>query len=187
MTRIIRKLVIHCAATPNGVLLARNGHSAAKIIDTWHGAPVRDPQGRVIREHMFQRSQRWRSLVRPQFAHLGYHFVIDVDGVEEAGRDEQEIGAHVAGHNEDSLGLCLVGTDKFTRPQWETARARVTALLAKYKTIELVCGHRDLSPDKNGNGVIERHEWLKICPGFNATEWWREHALAPMPGHIFGE
>ena len=29
-----------------------------------------------------------------------------------------------------------------------------------------VCGHRDLSPDRNGNGEIEPEEWIKACPCF---------------------
>lgn len=29
-----------------------------------------------------------------------------------------------------------------------------------------VCGHRDLSPDLNGNGEIEPEEWVKMCPCF---------------------
>ena len=35
-----------------------------------------------------------------------------------------------------------------------------------------ICGHRDLSPDLNGNGEIEPEEWIKACPCFNAeTDW----------------
>jgi hypothetical protein len=30
-----------------------------------------------------------------------------------------------------------------------------------------VCGHRDLSPDLNGNGEIEPEEWIKQCPCFD--------------------
>jgi hypothetical protein len=27
-------------------------------------------------------------------------------------------------------------------------------------------GHRDYSPDLNGDGQITRNEWVKTCPGF---------------------
>jgi hypothetical protein len=37
-----------------------------------------------------------------------------------------------------------------------------------------VCGHRDLSPDKNGNGEIEPEEWMKACPCFDAEEEFKE-------------
>ena len=33
-----------------------------------------------------------------------------------------------------------------------------------------VCGHRDLSPDRNGNGEIEPEEWIKACPCFEVKE-----------------
>lgn len=36
--------------------------------------------------------------------------------------------------------------------------------IAKVKIV----GHRDLSPDRNGNGIIESWERIKECPSFNA-------------------
>ena len=35
-----------------------------------------------------------------------------------------------------------------------------------------VCGHRDLSPDLDGDGEIEPEEWIKACPCFNAEMDW---------------
>ena len=32
-----------------------------------------------------------------------------------------------------------------------------------------VCGHRDLSPDRDGNGVITPGEWIKACPCFDVA------------------
>ena len=32
----------------------------------------------------------------------------------------------------------------------------------------IIKGHRDLSPDKNKNEKIEKNEWLKECPCFDA-------------------
>ena len=29
-------------------------------------------------------------------------------------------------------------------------------------------GHRDASPDKNGDGKITKNEWIKECPCFDA-------------------
>lgn len=36
-----------------------------------------------------------------------------------------------------------------------------------------VVGHRDLSPDVNGNGVVEPEEWVKVCPCFDvaSADW----------------
>ena len=44
-----------------------------------------------------------------------------------------------------------------------------------------LCGHRDLSPDLNGNGEIEPEEWIKECPCFDAAAIVRE-AAPPNPG-----
>ena len=46
---------------------------------------------------------------------IGYHKVIKRNGVIEHGRPEFWIGAHVYGHNKNSLGICLIGKDKFTK------------------------------------------------------------------------
>jgi len=185
-SRVINLIVIHCAATANGVALARNGLTAAQVIDRWHGAPVRDKAGRIVREHMFERTPIWRLHTRGHLFHLGYHDVIDVDGTRERGRDDDELGAHVNGHNRNSLGICMAGTDKFTLEQWATLRNVVQERLKKYPGAR-VCGHRDLSPDTDGDGTVERHEWLKICPGFDVTTWWLLRNFEPLSGHIVGE
>jgi len=38
----------------------------------------------------------------------------------------------------------------------------------------VIVGHRDLSPDKDGDGIVERHEWLKLCPCFSAREEYKD-------------
>ena len=45
---------------------------------------------------------------------LGYHQVILRNGTVEKGRPEFWLGAHVKGHNHESLGVCLIGRDDFT-------------------------------------------------------------------------
>ena len=32
----------------------------------------------------------------------------------------------------------------------------------------IIQGHRDFSPDKNHNGIIEPSEFIKDCPSFDA-------------------
>ena len=32
----------------------------------------------------------------------------------------------------------------------------------------MVVGHRDLSPDRNGDGRVTPEEWIKVCPCFEA-------------------
>ncbi|MEA3279452.1 MAG: N-acetylmuramoyl-L-alanine amidase, partial [Thermodesulfobacteriota bacterium] len=39
----------------------------------------------------------------------GYHYVLNLDGSISIGRDVDYVGAHVRGHNSDSIGICLIG------------------------------------------------------------------------------
>lgn len=179
-SRVVHLIVIHCSASANGVSLAtvvdraqrdrKIGKSAAEVIDGWHAA------------RGFQRAPIWRQHF-PRLQHIGYHRVIDVDGTVEIGRDFEEHGAHAVGHNYNSLGFCVVGRDKFTLDAWSALHAEVVSALELYPNAR-VCGHRDLSPDKDGDGVVEKNEWLKTCPGFDATTWWLLKNLEPMQGHI---
>lgn len=115
------------------------------------------------------------------WADIGYHFVIRRDGVVEAGRHPDDVGAHVAGHNTDTIGVCMVGgldeqgaafnnrPDLFTQAQWQSAEA-IVKVLRKMYPFAAICGHRDLSPDANHDGKIQPAEWLKSCPGFDAQQ-----------------
>jgi len=167
--RLITQIVVHCSATPNGRPV-----SAAEI-DRWHG------------ERGFQRSAAWIERHSPALHHIGYHAVIGIDGTLTPGRHVNEIGAHVAGSNAHSIGICMVGLDSFTREQWRTLYRLVASLRVEYPTAE-VLGHRDCSPDLDGDGKVEPWEWLKTCPGFDVADWLEsgpaaEHVLQTVNGH----
>ena len=82
---------------------------------------------------------------------IGYHFVIKRDGTLEEGRPVERQGAHVAGHNANSIGICMVGgvnaqlkaEDNFTPEQWST----LARFLSRYPGMP-VKGHRQLDPHK---------------------------------------
>ena len=75
--------------------------------------------------------------------------------------------------NAHSIGICYEGgldcnghpADTRTPEQKSALRLLVHQLLKRFRN-SYVCGHRDLSPDLNGNGVIEPEEWVKVCPCF---------------------
>ncbi len=110
---------------------------------------------------------------------IGYGLVIPRNGIIEIGRGIEAVGAHVKGYNRVSVGVCLVGgvsadgkgEDNFTEEQWRAADMIAGLLKAKYPTA-IMLGHRDLAPDVDGDGVVERHEWTKECPCFSAMERW---------------
>jgi len=115
------------------------------------------------------------------FACIGYNFVIDLDGTVEDGRPLTRDGAHcnTAGlsgksYNKHSIGIVYVGgldengnpADTRTPEQKQALADLVYRLINEYPIVEVI-GHRDASPDKNGNGKIERNEWIKQCPCFD--------------------
>lgn len=116
------------------------------------------------------------------FAGIGYHYVIDLDGTVETGRPLPKDGAHcnTAGlsgksYNKHSIGIVYVGgldengepADTRTPEQKKAMVELVYRLMDEYPIKEVI-GHRDTSPDKNGNGTIEKNEWIKQCPCFDA-------------------
>jgi N-acetyl-anhydromuramyl-L-alanine amidase AmpD len=114
------------------------------------------------------------------FDTVGYHYVIRRNGEVETGRPETAIGAHVKGHNAQSVGICLVGginaagkpESNFTQAQFEALKELLDQLQTRYPNARIL-GHRDLSPDKNGDGKITPNEFIKACPSFDISTWLR--------------
>ena len=111
---------------------------------------------------------------------IGYHYVVLLDGTIQAGRPIERQGAHCVGHNANSIGICYIGgLNSKGEPEDTRTQAQKDALSRLIWRLSLqlanagqgmpeVYGHRDLSPDKNGDGKITPNEWLKECPCFNA-------------------
>lgn len=160
----IKYLIIHCSATPNG-----KSFTAADI-DSWH------------QQRGFTRDMSLYPYHAPALKHIGYHFVIRVDGTPECGRYVLETGAHCLGYNTNGIGICMVGTDQFSPAQWRTLADQVDIFKKHYPGL-IVLGHRDTSPDTNGNGRVDPQEWLKTCPGFDVNTWLTGR-MEPLTGHI---
>ena len=106
---------------------------------------------------------------------IGYHYYITRDGQVHEGRPLWQEGAHCKGHNKHSIGICYEGgldalgqaCDTRTKAQRESMRALLTRLHDQFPSA-IIMGHRDLSPDLDGDGHVEPEEWLKFCPCFHA-------------------
>lgn len=126
---------------------------------------------------------RWH--IQRGFDTVGYHYVIRRNGELETGRPEMAVGAHVRGHNVNSIGICLAGgvdasntpENNFTAEQIVTLKRLLVQLKERYP-LARVLGHRDLSPDKNGDGKITPNEFIKACPSFDVGQWLKQHAIA---------
>lgn len=142
-----------------------------------HASATRE--GRVITAADIDRMHRQRG-----FASIGYHRFVRLDGTIERGRPDEVPGAHVARHNFDSIGICYAGgLDANGKAKDTRTQAQKASLLKlcqeyrlKYPGIRIV-GHRDMSPDKNKNGKVDKWERLKDCPCFDVEGWLIEVGL----------
>lgn len=146
--RIIRLIIIHCTATAPTATLS-------SIQNYW------------------KNQLRWR---KP-----GYHYVVKADGERVKLADENELTNGVKGRNAHAIHVAYVGgvrtlpggkvvaADTRTPEQRKSLRELVGQLKRAYPQA-LVLGHRDLSPDYNGNGKVEPWEYIKMCPCFDAIK-----------------
>lgn len=149
----INRIIVHCSATPNGKPVS------PATIDRWH------------ERRNFMRGSQGQKLQQKSLPHIGYHYLIQAPfgGVVRA-RHWREVGAHCYGENNDSVAVCIIGTDAFSAEQWHDLRRTVQALKRKFKLKNSdVYGHRDFSN--------------KICPGFDVGQW-LARGMRPLAGHI---
>ena len=130
----IKLLVVHCSDTPS--------YLANKI------------DARYI--HNMHLNFGWEG--------IGYHKVISRNGKVENGRPDYWIGAHVKGKNSISLGVCLIGQDKFTKKQFQSLE-RVLKNWKKLYPKAKILGHRDA------------HHTKKTCPNFDVAKWCKEKKI----------
>jgi len=143
----MKKIILHCSDSEFG---------DSKTIDGWH------------------REKGWNG--------IGYHYVIlngnrksrsdykkEDDGVVEVGRDIDIMGAHCRGHNMDSIGVCLIGKNRFTANQLlNTLPAFLSHLCIIHKiSRDNVFGHYEFSD-------------TKTCPNIDMTLV-RKYYFLPFP------
>ena len=140
--RKINLILVHCSATPATMDVG------VREIRSWHTLPP--PKG-----------NGW--------ADVGYHRIIRRDGTVEMGRPDAKAGAHAAGFNANSLGICLVGgtdiggpkakaVNNFTKAQFASLKMLLVQLQKQYPDATRILGHRDVQPGK-------------ACPSFSVRDW----------------
>ncbi|MCW0518302.1 N-acetylmuramoyl-L-alanine amidase [Riemerella anatipestifer] len=145
--RTIKYIVLHCTATPQNTTIE-------SIKRFW-----REKLG-------------WKN--------VGYHYIIKPDGEIVQLADLNTITNGVKGHNRYSVHIAYIGgvekgkaVDNRTLQQKASQVKLLRELQAKFPKAEIL-GHRDLSPDLNGDGIISPHEWTKECPSFDTRKWLKE-------------
>lgn len=145
--RPINEIIIHCTATRADWWATRSTAQKVAEIKRWH---VED--------------RGWKD--------IGYHFLIDRNGKVVTGRPIEQVGAHVQGHNTETIGISLFGghgsaeTDQFSQhftPEQDAAlRDLISQLCTRFVSIRKISGHNEYA--------------AKACPGFNVRQWYGKAA-----------
>lgn len=106
---------------------------------------------------------------------VGYHYLIEADGTVRQARAENEIGAHDAGENSNSLGICLAG-DFSKRYPSELQSASAALLVKQIRTRWPIPVTR-----------IEPHRWddTTECPGTLLADNWLTKEYLKRSGDQF--
>ena len=144
--RTINKLIVHCAATPEGEDFSLDS------IDASHKA------------------RNFSYYIDPdtkQKRYIGYHYIIQRDGTIVRCRPENVRGCHTSNHNSDSIGVCYIGgCPPRTDPKWQYKDKDTRTVKQKESLVKLlkelkwrypkatIYGHRDFA--------------AKACPSFDA-------------------
>ena len=140
--REINEIIVHCTATPPGFMADATPSQRLDEVRRWH---VED--------------NGWSD--------TGYHYLIDLGGQLLNGRPISKAGAHVKGHNSDTVGISLFGgkggtkdqafEDNFTPEQGETLRKLINRLQSEYGPDLKISGHQEYAN--------------KACPCFDVRRW----------------
>ncbi len=123
--RPVSRVFVHCSAS-DAAGPAYQGAGLVKTIDAWHKART------------------------PPFRCIGYHFVIDKDGVVSKGRDIESIPAAQIGNNSGTIAVCCHGLDekKFTAVQLAALKSLCAEINKAYNGSVTFHGHREVEKNK---------------------------------------
>lgn len=149
LDRTITEIIVHCEATPEGEEFSRS------TLETCHKA-------RNFSAYSYN----------GKVEHIGYHYVIHLDGSIEPCRPESIAGCHCTGHNAHSIGVSYVGgcpprseKDWNKRAKDTRTPAQKAALIKLLKELKVkypmakIYGHQDFAN--------------KACPCFDAKTEYR--------------
>lgn len=140
--RKIKYLVVHCTASPQT-------QSVQAIKNYWRDV------------------MHWKS--------PGYHVLVRPNGEAEELAPITDIVNGVKGFNSNAIHISYIGgvdaSGRATDNRTEAQKRTIIGYLSQWKRIfpdAIIQGHRDFSPDKNKNGIIDSWERIKECPSFDA-------------------
>lgn len=114
------------------------------------------------KEYSVDTIRKWHT--NKGWSDIGYHYVIQLDGTISQGRPINKQGAHVRGHNKDTIGICYIGgvdadikpKDTMTPEQNSAFRMLVRSIRILFGEDITIHGHNEFSS--------------KACPSFKVKE-----------------
>lgn len=118
--------------------------------------------------HYWKAIKRWRN--------PGYHYLIDEMGRRHILQHLSKPTNGVKGFNWNSVHISYIGGRQGIDDRTSAQKVQMEKLLLELCSDSIlgpvpIMGHRDLSPDIDGNGIITPDEWTKLCPSFDVAEW----------------
>ena len=131
----ITKIIVHCSDTRFGDV---------NQIDRWHKEMGWDGCG-------------YHYVITNGILHAGQNYDSAFDGMVQRGRGIEVVGAHVKGHNHDSIGVCLIGQHHFTGRQLLLALPTLLLRLKiEFPNITDIYGHREFNKEKTCPNIAPR-------------------------------
>ncbi len=101
------------------------------------------------------------------WSNIGYHFIVYRDGEIAQGRKMSDVGAHVKGHNHDSIGVCYIGgmdaKNQYAKDTRTPKQKEALDKLLRYLSYHFnapIAGHNQYA--------------TKACPSFDARVEYKE-------------
>ncbi len=96
---------------------------------------------------------------------IGYHYFIDIHGAISIGRPIYKQGAHVKGHNSDSVGICYAGgvdskgkpKDTLTKPQRDAIQTVIDSIRVLFGSEITIHGHNEFANKACPSFKVEKH------------------------------
>lgn len=156
--RQVHWVVVHCSDSDIPA------HDNIETIREWHTLPLIPPSvAQAIESGKIKVSEKFK--YGRGFKDIGYHYVITKDGKVHNGRGEDEVGAHVQGHNKSSIGICLTGKKNFTKEQFKSLEVLLIDICGRHELEKKdILAHNDLDgrktcPNFDLHGLLASWEW----------------------------
>ena len=119
----------------------------------------------------------WRESLN--WLNYGYHIIVDLEGKLHFLASFDKVVNGVKGYNSVSINISYIGgvnKDDYTvsedtrTPAQKKGLIEAIKIAREYAPKAKIQGHRDFSPDKNKNGIIDTWERIKECPSIDAIK-----------------